>query len=159
MTIVRDENGGFIFEDVEPQLVQLFLAIPRSTRPEDNPQVLDRLYPRPTETSEPELHEEWEQFVVPDLRETFEEATTVVEGDLKPLHGGASGWVIPREHMDAWLNALNQARLALAAKYAVTEEDMEVSAPYPVEDERGLAVAQIHVYGLLQECLIRYIEE
>jgi hypothetical protein len=159
VTIVRDENGGFIFEEVEPQLAQLFLAIPAAANPEDNPKVLDRLYPRPTETQEPELHEEWAQFVVPELREAFEAATAVVERDLKPLRDSGTGWVIAREDMDAWLNALNQARLALATKFSITEEDMDVNAPYPVEDERGLAIAQIHVYGLLQECLIRYIED
>lgn len=158
MKIEHSPDGRIIFEDVEPQLVQLFLAIPAAADPGGNPAALGRLYPMPVESGEAGLNEEWAQFVVPELREAFESAVTVVAGDLQPLRAGGTGWAVPPEHMDAWLSALNQTRLALAAKYNVTEEDMDEAAPYPVDSEREVAVAQIHLYGLLQECLIRYIE-
>lgn len=153
--IERDENEGFIFSEVDLSLGQLFLAIPGAADPGGNPAALDRLYPSPMEARNSSYSQDWAQFVVPELREAFEGATSVVEEDLEPLRNGETGWTIPAGHVDAWLNALNQARLALAARYNVTEEDMDRPAPYPVETERGMAVAQIHVYGLLQECLIQ----
>ena len=158
MRIEREPDGGFIFEDVEPQLAQLFLAIPAAADPTGNPAALERLFPTPSPGVDGALNEEWESFVVPELREAFETAVTTVAADLQPLRAGGSGWAVPPAHMDAWLSALNQARLALAARNDVTEQDMDVPAPFPVNNEKEVAIAQIHLYGLLQECLIRHLQ-
>jgi hypothetical protein len=155
--IERNDKGGFNFVDVETQLAQLFLAIPTAADPGNDPAANARLFPCPTETPEPELNEEWAQFVVPELREGFAVAQSEVDADLEPLRRGEPGWEIPAEHIEGWLSALNQARLALAARHGVTEEDMDAPDPSAIEDERGLALVQIHLYGLLQECLIHYL--
>jgi len=159
VNIERDEEGGFIFSEVDPPLVAMFQAIPAAADPEGNKAALDRLFPDPAARKETGLNEEWAEYVRPELREGFENASTTVEADLAPLAAGEEGWTIPLGHVDAWLNTLNQARLVLAARYDVGEEDMNRTAPYPPESERGLAVSQIHVYGLLQECLLQGLEE
>ncbi|MEI6560689.1 MAG: DUF2017 family protein [Verrucomicrobiota bacterium] len=159
MNIERDETGGFVFSEVEPPLAAMFRAIPSAADPELSKAAFDRLFPDPFAGKNAELSEEWADYVQPELREGFENASTTVEADLEPLNTGGEGWSIPAEHMDAWINTLNQARMVLAARYEVTEEDMERTAPYPPEDERHLAVSQIHVYGLLQECLLQALEE
>ena len=158
MNIERDEEGGFIFSEVEPPLVAMFQAIPSAADPEGNHEAQKRLFPDPTPRNEVGINEEWAEYVRPELREGFENASTTVEADLAPLGAGEEGWAIPMGHVDAWLNTLNQARLVLAARYDVGEEDMNRTAPYPPESERGLAVSQIHVYGLLQECLLQGLE-
>jgi len=157
VNIERDENGGFVFSEVEPTLVELFLAIPASADPEGSQAANDRLFPAPT-GKEKAINEEWAEYVNPELRETFENAATTVEADLESLLAGEESWTIPLDHADAWLNTLNQARLVLAAKYDVGEEDMNRTAPFPPESERGMAISQIHVYGLLQECLLQGME-
>lgn len=157
MNIERDENRGFVFSEVEAPLAALFLAIPSTADPEGSQAATDRLFPAPT-TKDPGINEEWAEYVRPELREAFENATTTVEADLEPLVTGGEGWTIPLDHVDVWLNTLNQARLVLAARFDVGEEDMNRTAPYPPESERGMAISQIHVYGLLQECLIQGIE-
>ena len=159
MHIERDEKRGFIFSDVEPPLAAMFRAIPSAADPALSKAAFDRLFPDPFVGKEAELSEEWADYVQPDLREGFENASTTVEADLEPLNAGGDGWNIPSEHVDAWLNTLNQARLVLAARFEITEEDMNHSTPYPPESERTLAVSQIHVYGLLQECLLQALEE
>ena len=159
MNIERDEEGGFVFSEVDPALVAMFQAIPSAADPEGSKTALDRLFPDPAAGQETGLSEEWADYVRPELREGFENASTTVEADLAPLMAGEEGWTIPLSHVDAWLNTLNQARLVLAAKYEVGEGDMNRTAPHPPENERGLAVSQIHVYGLLQDCLIRGVEE
>ena len=159
MNIERDETGGFVFSEVEAPLAAMFRAIPSAADPELSKAAFDRLFPDPFAGKEPELSVEWADYVQPELREGFENASTTVEADLEPLSAGGDGWTIPREHVDAWLNTLNQARLALAAKYEVGEADMSRTAPYPPENERSIAVSQIHVYGLLQECLLQSMEE
>lgn len=159
MNIERDEEGGFVFTEVEPPLAAMFQAIPAAADPEGSTAALGRLFPDPAAGKEAALSEEWADYVRPELREGFENASTTVEADLEPLIAGEEGWTIPLNHVDAWLNTLNQARLVLAARYDVDEEDMNRTAPFPPESERGVAVSQIHVYGLLQECLIQALEE
>ncbi|MCX6968166.1 MAG: DUF2017 family protein [Verrucomicrobia bacterium] len=158
MNIERDAEGGFIFSDVEASLAAMFRAIPSAADPEGSKAALDRLFPDPAAGKEAGLSAEWADYVRPELREGFENASTTVEADLEPLNAGEDGWTIPRDHIDAWLNTLNQARLVLASRYEVDEADMNRTAPYPPESERTLAVSQIHVYGLLQECLLQNLE-
>ena len=159
MHIERDEAGGFVFSEVEPPLAAMFRAIPAAADPALSKAAFDRLFPDPFCGKADELSVEWADYVQPELREGFENASTTVEADLEPLNAGEDGWSIPPEHMDAWLNTLNQARLVLAARFEVTEADMDRTAPYPQENERSQAVSQIHVYGLLQECLLQALEE
>ena len=158
MKIEHDVAGGFVFGEVEPPLVELFLAIPSAADPEGSRAAQERLFPEPSAHKEEEINAEWDDLVKPELREAFENASVTVEGDLEPLAEGRDELKIPLEHVDAWLNTLNQARLALAARYEVSEADLNRAAAYPPRDERDLAVSQIHVYGLLQECLIQGIE-
>jgi len=158
MNIERDENGGFLFSDVEPPLAELFLAIPSAADPDGNAAAHRRLFPDPVAEKGAAAVEDWEQWVKPVLREAFENASTTVEADLTPMAAGEDAVTIPLEHVDAWLNALNQARLVLAERFEVTEEEMNRPAPFPSQNERHTALTQIHVYGLLQECLIQGVE-
>jgi len=158
MKIERDASGGFVFSEVEPPLVELFMAISAAADPEGSRAAQERLFPEPTERKEAGVSEEWDEFVRPELREAFENAAVTVEGDLEPLADGREELTIPRDHVDAWLSTLNQARLALAARYEVSEADLNRAAAYPPRDERDMAVSQIHVYGLLQECLLQGLE-
>ena len=158
MNIERDASGGFVFSEVEPPLVELFLAILPSADPGANRAAMERLYPAPASAKEDDLRNEWTEYVVPGLREQFENASATVEADIAPLAAGGEALTVPLEHVDAWLNTLNQARLALAAQFDVTEEDMNRPAAFPARDERDSAIAQIHIYGLLQECFIQGLE-
>ena len=158
MNIERSEEGDFIFSEVEPPLAAMFCAISSAANPDGSKAAWDRLFPDPAAGKDAGLSQEWSDYVKPELREGFENASTTVDADLEPLCAGGEGWTIPLNHVDAWLNTLNQARLVLAAKYDVSEADMNRTVPFPPESERGMAISQIHVYGLLQECLIQGIE-
>lgn len=158
MNIERDENGGFVFSDVEQPIVEMFLSIPSAVDPDGNSAAAARLFPDPVAGKEPKISQEWAEYVAPELREGFENASATVEADLGPLTAGA-GLTIPLDHVDAWLNALNQARLVLAARFDVTEEDMNNPEPFDSQNEREMAISQIHVFGLLQECLIQGLGE
>ncbi len=57
----------------------------------------------------------------PELRRLFQNATQTVGADLEQLNGNEKSLAnrtlrIPTKHADAWLCALNQARLVIAAK-------------------------------------------
>ena len=65
---------------------------------------------------------------------------------------------IPQEHSEAWLNALNQARLAIAAKYDFTEAELCDHYRSPIGSRRDLSLFQVNFYGFLQEFILREME-
>ena len=155
MQIARTEDGSFIISELDPPLIGLFLTIPEAADPGDNAAANDRLYPKPS--PDRETREEWREYVEPGLREWFESASATVKGDLVQLESYETLTIAP-EHIDAWLSALNQARLALAARFEVNDADMERPVSPVLQNERELALFQIHFYGFLQECLIKGLE-
>jgi hypothetical protein len=144
----------------EPALVLLRLIVP-SADPEDDPNALDRLYSSPTGGEDEAFDREWRELVTSDLQDEFTAAQEVVLKDIASItrQPGMEGEQIriPREHLDAWINTLNQARLTLAARHQFTEREMESS---PREsDPNAFVLMQVHFYGLLQERFIYEIAE
>jgi len=158
MNIERDENGGFVFTEIEQPIAEMFLSIPAAADPEGSSAAHARLFPDPAGGKEPGISREWSEYVTPELREQFGDASAAVESDLGPLIAGGD-LTIPLKHVDAWLNTLNQARLVLAARFDVNEEDMNNAEPFDSQNERDAAISQIHVFGLLQECLLQGMGE
>lgn len=159
MEIERLENGDFAIRELEPTLIGILLALPASTEPGTSDAARHRLFPELT--SEPdasEMREEWKEYVVPDLERLFHDAMEIARRDLAPLEDGAREFLIPLRNVDAWLSTLNQAMLVLGARFGFDERDMGKPQSAILEDERGLALFQIHFYSFLQECLIRGIE-
>jgi len=116
-----------------------------------------RLFPEPTtDPDEIEFAHDWNAYVQPGLLEHFQSSRSVVETDLKHLHGDETAFQLefPLAHADAWLNTLNQARLSLAAEHDFTEGELSVEEIPPVEDDRSLALAKVHFYAFIQQCLV-----
>ncbi len=138
----------------------LLRQIGTSADPGDNVAARARLYTSPSGGKDAELDEDWKDYVEPELREQFRSALEVVQTDLEgfPPDETADHHTLrlPMDHLESWINALNQARLALAARHDVTERDMESE---PSEgDARALADFQIHFSGYLQECFLRELD-
>lgn len=166
MNVRRLDEENLLLDGLDPFLVEILRQLPAAATTgavEDDPAV-QRLYPDPADPTEKQTNEEWQEFVTPELRRLFESATETLVGDLANIASvedevAKFAVPIPAKHCDAWLNALNQARLALAARHAVTDADMEASFPLIVRSDRDFALLQIHFYGLLQEFLIEAISE
>jgi len=62
---------------------------------------------------------------------------------------------IPSKHADAWLNALNQAGLVIAAKYRFTDGELSAQFRSPIGSRRDLSLFQVNFYGFLQEFILR----
>jgi len=155
-------DGSIHLSDIPPVVQELLESIPLHAE-SDSAQVEARFFPDPIapEANDP-VAEDWKAFVVPDLHSAFLSARQTVAADLRNLHPqeDAKGLAmeIPRAHLDDWLNALNQARLAIAAEFRFEEEDLEED-PSPHDDSpRSLALAQIHFFGVLQEYLVDQME-
>lgn len=162
MEICRRDDELEISE-LDPFLAELLRQIPASADPEGVPDAEKRLFSSPADLSEKEICAEWKLYVEPELRRLFRSATETVAIDLKQLSGEEKTLAnrtlrIPTEHADAWLNALNQARLALAAKYNFTDGELCDHYRSPVASRRDLSLFQVNFYGFIQEFILRALD-
>lgn len=119
----------------------------------------ERLFPSPTQDSE-SIRRDWAQFVTPDLKHLFESAGETLAADLEGMEPekGATGFcrvIFPSSHLDAWMSAINQARLILGELAHVTEADMNLRRPEP-GSPRHAAVVRIAALGWLLEHLVAF---
>jgi len=161
MEICRREDKLEISE-LDPFLAELLRQIPASTNPEGTPAAEKRLFSPPADRSKTEQCSEWKLYVEPELRRLFRTATETVAADLEQLNGNEKPFAnrklrIPTQHADAWLNALNQARLVIAAKYNFTDGELCDHYRSPIGSRRDLGLFQLNFYGFLQEFILREI--
>lgn len=160
MKIQRLDDGTVVLSRLDSFCCEMLQQVGRTARIDDAA-VHERLFSSPTAGREPRFEEDWRRYVEPELRELFQSAAEIVEGDVKGLAAaGGSGSRrirIPAEHLEAWIHVLNQARLALAAYHQFGDREMQQVLPAG-EGARGLALLQVHVYGLLIECFLGEIE-
>ena len=160
MEICR-EGEALKISDLDPFLAELLRQIPMSANPEGAPTAEARLFTKPS--AEKEVCAEWKSYVEPELRRLFRSATDTVAADLTQLNGNEkslrnSTLCIPFEHADAWLNALNQARLVIAERNKFTDEELNDHDRSPIGSRRDLSLFQVNFYGFLQEFILREMQ-
>jgi hypothetical protein len=159
----RREDGSVGLLGISPLYLKALSDVPGLLeKPEGK--VRERLFPEPSD--EAKQREEWERLVRPELFALVASAREILERDMKGLEpaeplAGVPLWrvEIPAQHVNAWISALNAARLALGALHGV-ENSMDLR-PDLVEkdgeieiDERTLAVLEINALADLQWILI-----
>lgn len=161
MEICR-QNDFLEVRELDPFLAELLRQIPDSAQTKDCPAVEQRLFSPPAAAEEKDLCAEWKLYVVPELRRLFQSATETVRQDLEQLQCTEKPFAnctirIPLAHADAWLSALNQARLAIAASYEFSEHDLSDHYRSPLGSRRDLGLFQVNFYGFLQEFILREV--
>jgi hypothetical protein len=161
MEICR-RNDDLEISDLDPFLAELLRQIPASTKPEGTPAAEQRLFSPPADPHQTNLCAEWKLYVQPELRRLFRSATETVSADLEQLRGKEEAFAsrtlrIPAKHADAWLNALNQARLVIAAKYNFSDAELGDHYRSPIGSRRDLSLFQVNFYGFLQEFILREV--
>ncbi|MEP6808900.1 MAG: DUF2017 family protein [Chthoniobacterales bacterium] len=159
MEIRRHENVLEISE-LDPFLAELLRQVPDSTNPEGVPAAEERIFSLPSARTEDTLCAEWKLYVEPELRRLFRSANETVSEDLKMLNACTKPFAnctlrIPTRNAEAWLSALNQARLVIAAKYAFTDNELCDHYRSPIGSRRDLGLFQINFYGFLQEFILQ----
>ena len=159
MEICRRKDGIEISE-LDPFLAELLRQIPASANPEGVAAAEERLFSPPTNGKETEICAEWKIYVEPELRRLFQTATQTVATDLEQLSGNDKKLAnhtlhISTKHADAWLSALNQARLVIAAKYNFTDGELGDHLRSPIGSRRDLSLFQVNFYGFLQEFILQ----
>lgn len=157
---VRRQGDTFELAELDPFLAELLRQIPESTKAEGVEAAERRLFSLPDESKETELCAEWKLYVEPELRRLFRSATETVAADLQPMNGTAKPFAnctlrIPIKNADAWLNALNQARLVITAKYGFSESELGDRYRSPIGSRRDLSLFQVNFYGFLQEVILQ----
>lgn len=156
----RRDNDCLEISELDPFLAELLRQIPESTNTDGVESAQQRLFSSPAPASEREICAEWKLYVEPELRRLFRSATETVAADLQQLNGNTKPFAnctlrIPTENAEAWLNALNQARLVIAAKYNFTDGELCDHYRSPIGSRRDLGLFQVNFYGFLQEFILQ----
>jgi hypothetical protein len=142
---------------IDPLLAGSLFELPRLLEQRDRPPSRHRLYPHPFRP-DPPANEEWHRLMDDDLHHLFVSAGETVERDLTGLepdshHKQHRQLLLTAAHGNAWMSALNQARLILAEQHAVTEADMTNEELDPHRD-KDRALFKIHVLGYLLQLFV-----
>ena len=159
----RRDNDCLEISELDPFLAELLRQIPESTSTDGVESAQQRVFSSPAPASEREICAEWKLYVEPELRRLFRSATETVAADLEQLNGSTKPFAnctlrIPVENAEAWLNALNQARLVIAAKYNFTDGELCDHYRSPIGSRRDLGLFQVNFYGFLQEFILQEME-
>jgi hypothetical protein len=160
---IRRQGDCIEISELDPFLAELLRQVPESTNTEGVEGAEQRLFSSPAPASEREMCSEWTLYVEPELRRLFQTATKTVMVDLQQLNGSTKPFAnctlrIPTGNADAWLNALNQARLVIAAKYNFDEAELSDHYRSPIGSRRDLGLFQVNFYGFLQEFILHELE-
>ena len=99
----------------------------------------------------------WEDIVMPELESDFsKQRETVMKAVVKAKKAGEDEVVIEPADADAWYGALNQARLAMEAKYRFGPR--ELSDPSQLQsNEMRSAYYRNDFYCTVQSLLLEYV--
>ncbi len=161
---IRRQPEFLEISELDPFLAELLRQIPESTKPEGVAAAEERLFSLPGDPADKDLCAEWKLYVEPELRRLFRSATETVSADLKMLNGSTKPFAnctlrIPTKNAEAWLSALNQARLVIASKYAFTDGELSDHYRSPIGSRRDLGLFQVNFYGFLQEFILQEMQQ
>ena len=162
--LIRCSDDHVIIDQLDIFSLEILRLIPVSANPDGNKEAEDRLFSSPEKVGG-KFTEDWKAYVEPGLRHLFQTALETVESDLKNPEEIATGQRgpeylvrVPRAHIEAWVSAVNQARLVIAAKHRFDTPDIESGLPESVESPRDMALLQIHLYDFLLLNLLQEME-
>ena len=160
MLIRKSKNKAIEFSRIEQIEAELLKQVPACCELDEGSDAESRIFPAPANATEPDLLRDWEEYVRPELRHLFRSAKETVETDLESLKmkvGRLGRFVVPLEHGESWLNALNQARLILAAKFEFSERELSAFDLPRTFSQRELVLHQINFYAAMQERIIEIL--
>lgn len=155
MRVMRWKSGHLSLCSIPPVVAMVLSELPGHLGSDQPEAVRKRLFPDPG--GDDEFVAEWRRRQHPELFALLADSRRIVESDLAKLKTGAGGresrLEIPPSHVNAWISALNAARLALGAVHDVKPGDLDPDF-VPPRDERGAAIVRIDLYAWVQGLLI-----
>jgi Domain of unknown function (DUF2017) len=137
---------------IPPVLAAMLRELPEILELRDSPEAHPRLFPDPTAADE-KINKEWRQMAGPELRHLFVSAGETVVRDLTALTADGKGQethhvAFPVEHVNAWMSALNEARLILAEVHKIDDQEMS-RTDFDPRSPTHMAALRIHLLGYL----------
>ncbi|MEM0970582.1 MAG: DUF2017 family protein [Verrucomicrobiota bacterium] len=143
----------------------MLIQLPEAADPSQSERGRKRIFPEITSSSEDsQIHQDWKEFVVPELEDQFDQRVKTVTEDLSKAEEteGADGPLhrleVPLDHAETWYSVLNQARLILNEEHDITNTEQQLmygdSAPTEIEERKWLILVQYRVYAAIQEFLL-----
>jgi hypothetical protein len=136
-----------------PVLAAMLGELPEILDLREAPAAQVRLYPNPI-AGDDNANKDWQQTTGAELRHLFVSAGETVTRDLTAIaadgEDASSGYQVtfPVEHVNAWMSAINQARLILAEVHQIDEAEMS-RADLDPRRPKDMAALRIHVLGYL----------
>lgn len=153
MRFRRASTDSWELRDIHPLFASLLTELPKAASRHKKAQA--RLYPDPIGGEDhAEFRRDWKEHVRPELERLFASSREIVARDLSALGGNGTKLVIPSGHLEAWLNALNQARLVIVEESNFSEADLDHREPPDLATRRGMSLLKMHFYAHLQELLV-----
>ncbi|MEO6787475.1 MAG: DUF2017 family protein [Chthoniobacteraceae bacterium] len=155
---IRATDEGWVFEDMDPLIVELLRTLPACATPDDDA-ARKRIFSTPTNGDDAEADRDWRENVEPGMSELFKSHVDVVAADLGAIQEKEEAFTlgIPAEHGRAWIHTLNQARLALGARHGVDDDDTG-GRRRRHSGAKAFAIMQIDFYGMLLGMLLSRTE-
>jgi len=152
LTVQSLDEKRILISGIPSVLVAMLRELPEILELRDSPDARARLYPNPTAGSD-NINREWHQLAGPELRHLFVSAGETLTRDLTALtadkeNGDAWQVAFPIEHVPAWMNALNQARLILGEVHKIDEAEMN-RTDFDPQSPKHMAALRIHLLGYL----------
>jgi hypothetical protein len=148
-------DEGYAFGELTPACVETLKGVPMLLESAD-PRVRERLLPDTCDDAEAEA--QWRRHAVPELERLFLSRAQLVRRDLAGLRklGKTQNHVllIPDSHANAWLAALNAARLALFVLNDLTAAHLEPEGFASASPKQQEAMLRIHLLAELQSVLL-----
>jgi hypothetical protein len=154
MWVLRVDEGH-VFGGLTAPCVETLKAVPMLLESTDS-RVRDRLLPETCVDADDEA--QWRRHSVPELERLFLSRAQLVRRDLATLRkltaADAHLLLIPEAHTNAWLAALNAARLALYLLNDLTPSLMEADGFALATQKQQEAMARMHFLAEVQSVLL-----
>lgn len=148
-------DEGYVFGGLSAGCVETLKGVPMLLESGDV-RVRSRLLPETCSETDDEEH--WRRHAVPELERLFSSRAQLVRRDLAGLRTlGKSDTqllLIPNQHVNAWLAALNAARLALYVLNDLTAAHLETAGFTTATPKQQEAILRIHVLAEVQSVLL-----
>lgn len=152
-------DEGYLFGDLTPASLDTLKGVPMLIESADA-RVRARLLPETCDDADDE--EQWRRHSVPELERLFLSRAQLVRRDLasvRPMPKSENQLLlVPDGHVNAWLAALNAARLALFALAELTAALMEPEAFERATKKQQEALLRIHLLAEMQSVLLGDLE-
>ena len=152
-------DEGYVFGDLTPAAVETLKGVPMLIESSDR-RVRDRLLPETCQDEDDEQH--WREHAVPELERLFLSRAQLVRRYLENLRKLPKSvnavLLIPDDHVNAWLAALNAARLALYVLNDMTAEHMEEEGFTTASPKQQEAALRIGLLAEMQAVLLGEFE-